>query len=139
GAILAADIAHLAGLVAGDVHPTPVGLPHGVTMTTHKTFRGPRGAALLCKARHASAIDRAVFPGLQGGPHNHTTAAIAVAAKEASTPGFKAYAASIVANAKALGEGLLERGFSLITGGTDNHLLLLDLTNKNLGGKPYAH
>lgn len=138
GAILAADIAHISGLVAGSVHPSPVGIADVVTMTTHKTFRGPRGAAILCKAAHASAIDRAVFPGLQGGPHNHTTAAIAVAAKEASEPAFTAYAAAIVENAKALAGALEERGFRLITGGTDNHLLLIDMTPKGIGGKPYA-
>ncbi|MSP23679.1 MAG: serine hydroxymethyltransferase [Myxococcales bacterium] len=138
GAILVADIAHIAGLVAAGVHPTPVGLADVVTTTTHKTFRGPRGGMIMCKAAHASAIDRAVFPGLQGGPHNHTTAAIAVAAKEASTPEFKRYAAAVVENAKALGEALVERGFSLVTGGTDNHLLLVDMTPKSLAGKPYA-
>jgi glycine hydroxymethyltransferase len=138
GAILAADIAHIAGLVAGGAHASPIGLADVVTTTTHKTLRGPRGAAIMCKAQHAQAIDRAVFPGLQGGPHDHTTAAIAVAAREASQPEFKQYAASIVQNAKALGEALASRGFRLITGGTDNHLLLIDMTPKGLGGKPYA-
>jgi glycine hydroxymethyltransferase len=138
GAILAADISHIAGLVAGGVHASPFGIADVVSTTTHKTLRGPRGAALFCKAQHASAIDRAVFPGLQGGPHDHTTAAIAVAAKEASEPSFKDYAQRIVANAKALGEALAERGFRLITGGTDNHLLLIDMTPKGVAGKPYA-
>jgi glycine hydroxymethyltransferase len=138
GAIFAADIAHIAGLVAGGAHASPVGIADVVTMTTHKSFRGPRGAAILCKAEHAAAIDKAVFPGLQGGPHNHTTAAIAVAAREASEPAFRDYAARIVENAAALGEALLERGFQLITGGTDNHLLLIDMTPKDIGGKPYA-
>jgi glycine hydroxymethyltransferase len=138
GALLVADMAHIAGLVAAGVHPTPVGIADIVTSTTHKTLRGPRGGMILCKAEHKAAIDRAVFPGLQGGPHNHTTAAIAVAAKEASTPEFKRYAAQIVENARALGEALVERGFSLITGGTDNHLLLVDMTPKGIGGKPYA-
>jgi glycine hydroxymethyltransferase len=138
GAILAADIAHIAGLVAGGEHASPVGIADVVTMTTHKTFRGPRGAAIMCKSAHAAAIDRAVFPGLQGGPHNHTTAAIAVAAKEALAPTFKGYAARIVENAKALGAALEAKGFRLITGGTDNHLLLVDMTPKNIGGKPYA-
>jgi glycine hydroxymethyltransferase len=138
GAVLVADIAHIAGLVAAGVHPTPVGIADVVTSTTHKTLRGPRGGMILCKAEHAKAIDRAVFPGLQGGPHNHTTAAIAVAAKEASTPAFKEYAARIVDNAKTLGQALVEHGFALITGGTDNHLLLIDMTPKGMGGKPYA-
>ncbi|MDC0678697.1 serine hydroxymethyltransferase [Sorangium sp. wiwo2] len=138
GAILAADIAHIAGLVAAGVHPSPVGIADVVTSTTHKTFRGPRGAMILCKKEHASAIDKAVFPGLQGGPHNHTTAAIAVAAKEASEEGFRAYAKQIVANAQALGRALESRGFRLITGGTDNHLLLIDMTPKGIAGKPYA-
>jgi glycine hydroxymethyltransferase len=138
GAILAADIAHIAGLVAGGAHASPVGIADVVTMTTHKTFRGPRGAAILCKAAHAQAIDRAVFPGLQGGPHNHTTAAIAVAAKEAAQPAFRDYAAGVVRNAKALASALEQRGFRLITGGTDNHLLLIDMAPKGIGGKPYA-
>ncbi len=139
GAILAADIAHISGLVVAGEHPSPVGIADVVTSTTHKTLRGPRGGMILCKPEHASAIDRAVFPGLQGGPHNHTTAAIAVAAKEAAEPSFAAYAKRIVENAKTLADALLERGFSLITGGTDNHLLLVDMTPKNIGGKPYAH
>jgi glycine hydroxymethyltransferase len=138
GAILAADIAHIAGLVAGGAHPSPIGIADVVTTTTHKTLRGPRGGMIMCKAEHAQAIDRAVFPGLQGGPHNHTTAAIAVAAREASQPSFEKYAADVVANARALGEALSARGFSLITGGTDNHLLLIDMTPKKVGGKPYA-
>jgi glycine hydroxymethyltransferase len=138
GAILAVDMAHIAGLVAGGAHPSPVGIADVVTTTTHKTLRGPRGAVILCKAAHAAAIDKAVFPGLQGGPHDHTTAAIAVAAGEAADPSFKGYAAAIVANARALGEALSGRGFRLITGGTENHLLLVDMTPKNIGGKPYA-
>ncbi len=138
GAILAADIAHISGLVAGGAHPSPVGIADVVTSTTHKTFRGPRGAMILCKAEHAAAIDKAVFPGLQGGPHNHTTAGIAVAAREAAEPSFKDYAHAVVANAKALAEALAARGFRLITGGTDNHLLLIDLTPKGIAGKPYA-
>jgi glycine hydroxymethyltransferase len=138
GAILVADIAHISGLVAGGAHPSPVGIADVVSSTTHKTLRGPRGAMILCKAEHAAAIDKAVFPGLQGGPHNHTTAGIAVAAKEAAEPSFKAYAHAVVANAKALAEGLLARGFRLITGGTDNHLLLIDMTPKGIAGKPYA-
>jgi glycine hydroxymethyltransferase len=137
-AVLVADIAHIAGLVAGGAHPTPVGHAEVISTTTHKTLRGPRGAMLMCNADHASKLDRAVFPGLQGGPHNHTTAAIAVALKEAATEDFKAYAHQIVANAKALADALMERGFELVTGGTDNHLILADLTNKVIGGKPAA-
>jgi len=138
GAILAADIAHISGLVAAGVHPTPVPLADVVTSTTHKTFRGPRGGMIMCKKKHRKAINKAVFPGLQGGPHNHTTAGIAVAAREADTPEFKAYAQQIVDNAKALGEALGERGFQLVTGGTDNHMLIIDLTNKGVAGKPAA-
>jgi glycine hydroxymethyltransferase len=135
GAKLCADIAHIAGLVAGGAHPSPIGIADVITSTTHKTLRGPRGGIIMCKQEHAKEIDRAVFPGLQGGPHNHTTAAIAVAAKEAMTPEFKRYAENTVANAKALAEGLLGRGFTLVTGGTDNHLVLIDLTSKNVTGK----
>src|SRR4051812_39728623 len=114
GAVLAADIAHIAGLVAGGAHPSPVGHADVISTTTHKTLRGPRGAMLMCKAEHAKAIDRAVFPGLQGGPHNHTTAGVAVALREAATAEFKTYAHQIVSNAKALAAALVERGFSLI-------------------------
>jgi glycine hydroxymethyltransferase len=138
GAILACDIAHIAGLVCAGVHPSPVGIADVVTSTTHKTFRGPRGGMIFCKKEHAAAIDRAVFPGLQGGPHNHVTAAIAVAAHEASLPGFKQYAARIVENARALAGALAERGFRLVTGGTDNHLLLVDVTSKGVTGKQLA-
>ncbi|WP_415924714.1 serine hydroxymethyltransferase [Streptomyces sp. AK08-01B] len=135
GAVLVADIAHIAGLIAGGAHPSPA--PHAdvVSTTTHKTLRGPRGAMLLSRAEHARAIDRAVFPGLQGGPHNQTTAAIAVALKEAATPDFGAYAHQVVANARVLGEELASRGFDLVSGGTDNHLLLIDLTGKDVPGK----
>jgi glycine hydroxymethyltransferase len=138
GAVLVADIAHIAGLIAGGAHPSPVGHAEVISTTTHKTLRGPRGAMLMCDEAHAKAIDKAVFPGLQGGPHNHTTAGIAVALREASTPEFKVYARQIVANAKALAEGLTERGFDLVSGGTDNHLILVDLTGKGIGGKPAA-
>ncbi|MQY08504.1 serine hydroxymethyltransferase [Actinomadura macrotermitis] len=138
GAVLAADIAHIAGLIAGGAHPSPFGHADVVSTTTHKTLRGPRGAMVMSTAEHAAAIDKAVFPGLQGGPHNHTTAAIAVALKEAATPGFAAYARQIVANARALAAALLERGYDLISGGTDNHLILIDLTNKGVAGKPAA-
>ena len=138
GAVLVADIAHIAGLIAGGAHPTPVGHASVITTTTHKTLRGPRGAMIMCSAEHASAIDKAVFPGLQGGPHDHTTAAIAVALKEASAPEFRGYAHQIVANAKALAAALTERGYSLVSGGTDNHLILIDLTPQEIGGKPAA-
>jgi glycine hydroxymethyltransferase len=138
GAILCCDIAHIAGLVAGGVHPSPFGYADVVTSTTHKTLRGPRGGVVMCKAEHAKAIDRAVFPGLQGGPHNHTTAGIAVAAKEAATPEFKQYAQNVVSNAKVLAEELKSLGFALVTGGTDNHLILIDLTPKNVTGKVAA-
>ena len=138
GAILLADMAHIAGLVAGAAHPTPFGYADVVSTTTHKTLRGPRGAMLFSTEEHAKAIDKAVFPGLQGGPHNHTTAAIAVALAEAAQPSFKGYAAGVVANAKALASALTERGFDLVSGGTDNHLLLVDLTNKEVTGKVAA-
>jgi glycine hydroxymethyltransferase len=138
GAIFAADIAHISGLVCTGVHPSPIGIADVVTSTTHKTFRGPRGGMIFCKKQHASAIDRAVFPGLQGGPHNHTTAAIAVAAHEAMQPSFVEYAKNVVANAKELAQALVDRGFGVTTGGTDNHLMLVDLTSKGVPGKPAA-
>lgn len=138
GAVLAADVAHIAGLIAGGAHPTPAGHADVIATTTHKTLRGPRGAMLLSGAEHARAIDRAVFPGLQGGPHDHTTAAIAVALHEAAQPDFKEYSHAIVKNAIALAEALAERGFDLVSGGTDNHLLLVDLTNRGVGGRPAA-
>ncbi|HEX6934376.1 MAG TPA: serine hydroxymethyltransferase [Streptosporangiaceae bacterium] len=138
GAVLVADIAHIAGLIAGGAHPSPVGHASVITTTTHKTLRGPRGAMIMSTAEHAKEIDRAVFPGLQGGPHDHTTAAIAVALKEASAPEFRDYARQIVENAKALAAALTERGYSLVSGGTDNHLILIDLTPQEIGGKPAA-
>jgi glycine hydroxymethyltransferase len=137
-AVLLADIAHIAGLVAGGAHPTPVGHAPVITTTTHKTLRGPRGAMIMSTAEHAKKIDSAILPGLQGGPHNHTTAAIAVALKEAAQPEFSDYAHAIVANAKVLAEELLARGFDLVSGGTDNHLILIDLRNKGIRGKPAA-
>jgi len=143
GAVLVADIAHIAGLIAGGAHPSPV--PHApiVTSTTHKTLRGPRGGMILSTAEYARALARAVFPGLQGGPHNHTTAAIAVALKEAGTEAFAAYARQIVKNAKVLADELQARGFRLISGGTDNHLILIDTTvgageRPPVNGKPAA-
>jgi glycine hydroxymethyltransferase len=138
GAVLAADVAHIAGLIAGGAHPSPVGHADVIATTTHKTLRGPRGAMLLTGAEHGTAVDRAVFPGLQGGPHDHTTAAIAVALHEAAQPAFATYANAIVANAVALAEALLERDFDLVAGGTDNHLLLVDLSGKDIGGRPAA-
>jgi glycine hydroxymethyltransferase len=138
GALLVADIAHLAGLVCGGVHPSPAGIADVITSTTHKTFRGPRGGMIFCKKEHASAIDKAVFPGLQGGPHNHVTAAIAVAAHEAARLDFKQYARAVVDNARALAGALGERGFGLVTGGTDNHLMLVDVTSKGVSGKSLA-
>lgn len=136
GALLVADIAHIAGLIAGQAHPSPVGFADIISTTTHKTLRGPRGAMLMSNTEeHAKKLDRAVFPGLQGGPHNNTTAAIAVACQEASLPEFKIYAANVVANAKHLAQKLLEKGFDLVSGGTDNHLLLIDLTSKNVAAK----
>ena len=127
GAYLAADIAHVAGLVATGIYPSPVGIADVVTTTTHKTLRGPRGAIIMCKEELAEKIDKAVFPGLQGGPHNHTTAAIAVALKEASTEEFKKYTKQIVKNSKALAEELIKRDYKIISGGTDNHLFLVDI------------
>ncbi|TXS18065.1 serine hydroxymethyltransferase [Streptomyces sp. NBC_01201] len=135
GAVLVADVAHIAGLIAGGAHPSPAPYADVVSTTTHKTLRGPRGAMLLTRGEYARAVDRAVFPGLQGGPHNQTTAAIAVALKEAAGPDFAAYAHQVVANARALGEELAARGFDLVSGGTDNHLLLADLTGKGVSGK----
>jgi glycine hydroxymethyltransferase len=138
GALLVADIAHIAGLIAGGAHPSPVGYAPVITTTTHKTLRGPRGAMIMTDAEHATAVDKAVFPGLQGGPHNHTTAGIAVALREAAQPTFRDYAAQIVANAAALADALLALGYDLVSGGTDNHLLLVDLSSKGIGGKPAA-
>jgi glycine hydroxymethyltransferase len=138
GAVLAADVAHIAGLIVGGAHPSPAAHADVISTTTHKTLRGPRGAMLLSGETHARALDRAVFPGLQGGPHDHTTAAIAVALHEAAQPGFSTYAHAIVANAVELAEALSERGFDLVSGGTDNHLLLVDLTSRGVGGRPAA-
>jgi glycine hydroxymethyltransferase len=138
GAYLLADISHIAGLIVAGAHPDAVPYADVVTTTTHKTLRGPRGAMILCREAVAQKIDKAVFPGLQGGPHNHTTAAIGVALKEAATPAFKEYGHQIVRNAKAMAEELLARGFHLVSGGTDNHLILIDLTNKKVIGKKAA-
>ncbi|MCK5851638.1 serine hydroxymethyltransferase, partial [bacterium] len=129
GAKLIADIAHIAGLVAAGVHKSPFPFADAVTTTTHKSLRGPRGAMIMCKEEVAKKIDKAVFPALQGGPHNHTTAAMAVAFKEALTPDFREYGKKVVENAKVLAEELLAKGFGLATGGTDNHLILIDMTS----------
>ncbi len=137
-AFFLADIAHLAGLVAAGAHPDPSPYADAITTTTTKTLRGPRGALILCREEFASAIDRAVFPALQGGPHNHVTAAIGVALKEAATPEFSAYGHQIVSNAKTLATALGERGFDLISGGTDNHLAVIDMTRKKVFGKKSA-
>src|SRR5262249_55993417 len=123
------------GLMAGGAHPAPIPQADVVTTTTHKTLRGPRGGMILCRSEHAQAIDRAVFPGLQGGPHVHNTAALAVALREAAQPSFKDYAKKVVANARALAKELIARGFDVVSGGTDNHLILGDLTSKNGPGK----
>ncbi len=148
GAWLIADISHIAGLVVAGAHPSPVGIADVVTTTTHKTLRGPRGAMIMCNGKPSTPlksaertrenlptlIDRAIIPGLQGGPHNHQTAAIAVALQEASSPAFKTYGKQIVKNAQTLAASLTSKGYQLVTGGTDNHLLLIDLTNKNIIG-----
>ena len=133
-----ADISHISGLIVAGVHPDPAPVADVIMTTTHKTLRGPRGAMILCKEEHAERIDKAVFPGLQGGPHENTIAGVAVALKEASTPDFVEYGRQIVANAKALAAELRERGFDLITGGTENHLILIDLTGKKVIGKKAA-
>lgn len=138
GAYHVSDIAHVAGLVVAGIHKSPVPYADIVSTTSHKTLRGPRGGMLLCKAEHAKKVDKAVFPGLQGGPHMHTLTAIAVAMAEADTPEFVAYAKQVVKNAKALANKLLEYGFNLVTGGTDNHLILVDLRNKNVPGRKVA-
>jgi glycine hydroxymethyltransferase len=145
GAYLAADIAHISGLVVAGVHPSPAEYAHIITTTTHKTLRGPRGAMIMVTQKGlqkdpdlAKKIDKAVFPGVQGGPHNHTTAAIAVSLKEAMAPEFSAYAQQIVNNAKALAKGLLENGMKLVSGGTDNHMMLVDLTSIENGHGEFA-
>lgn len=139
GAYFVADIAHINGLIVAGEHPDPVPFADVVTSTSHKAIRGPRGGFILSKKEHAEAIDKAVFPGLQGGPHNHTTAGIAICFKEAMTEEFKEYGRQVVRNAKKLADELLSRGYELVTGGTDNHLLLIDtIKSKNLPGKIVA-
>lgn len=135
GAILMVDMAHIAGLVAAGVHPSPVPVSQVVTSTTHKTLRGPRSGFILCQSAYAKQVDMAVFPGTQGGPLEHVIAAKAIAFKEAMTPEFKKYQEQIVKNAKALAEGLIKNGFRLVSGGTDNHLVLVDLRPKKITGK----
>ncbi len=138
GAYFLADISHISGLIVAGVHPDPAPYADVIMTTTHKTLRGPRGAMILCKQEHAEAIDKAVFPALQGGPHENTVAGIGVALKEAATEEFREYGRQVVANAKALAAELRERGFDLITGGTDNHLILIDLSGKKVIGKRAA-
>ena len=135
GALMMVDMAHFAGLVAGGAHPDPVRYADVVTSTTHKTLRGPRGGLILCRARHAAAIDKAVFPGIQGGPLEHCIAAKAVCFLEAARPDFRTYAARIVENARALAEEFLRRGYHIVSGGTDTHLLLLDVRSRSITGR----
>jgi glycine hydroxymethyltransferase len=135
GALLMADIAHIAGLVATGLHPSPIPHCHFVTTTTHKTLRGPRGGLVMCQADFAKAVDKAVFPGIQGGPLMHVIAAKAVSFKEALSPEFKIHAQQVVKNAKVLADTLMENGIEIVSGGTDNHLMMLDLRNVNLTGK----
>ena len=134
-AVMCVDMAHIAGLVAAGLHPSPIPYADFVTTTTHKTLRGPRGGMILCKEKWAKAIDKAIFPGLQGGPLMHVIAAKAVAFKEALLPEFKDYQKRVLENAQALAAGLIKKGFRLVSGGTDNHLLLVDVRNKNITGK----
>lgn len=135
GALLMVDMAHIAGLVAAGLHQNPCEVADFVTSTTHKTLRGPRGGIILCKEEYAKAIDKSIFPGIQGGPLEHIIASKAVCFKEALSEDFKLYQQQVVKNCKVLAEELVKRGFNLLTGGTDNHLILLDLTNKNITGK----
>jgi glycine hydroxymethyltransferase len=135
GAYLMVDIAHIAGLIAAGLHPNPIPYADFVTTTTHKTLRGPRGGVVMCKAEHAKAVDKFVFPGMQGGPLMHVIAAKAVAFKEALSPAFKRYQQQVVANARVLAQGLLDRGYTIVSGGTDTHLMLVNLTNKGITGK----
>jgi glycine hydroxymethyltransferase len=135
GATFMVDMAHFAGLVAGGAHPNPIEHAHVVTTTTHKTLRGPRGAMILCKAQFQKDVDRTVFPGIQGGPHDHVNAAKAVCFHEALQPAFQEYAKQVIRNAQAMAAELTARGYRILTGGTDNHLLVVDLRNKDLAGK----
>lgn len=135
GAYLLVDIAHISGLVATGLHPSPVPYADFVTTTTHKTLRGPRSGMIMCKAEHAKAVDKIIFPGLQGGPLMHVIAAKAVAFKEALSPGFKTYQEQVLANARALAQGFLDRGYRVVSGGTDTHLFLVNLSSKGITGK----
>ncbi|MCX7904441.1 MAG: serine hydroxymethyltransferase [Caloramator sp.] len=139
GAYMMVDMAHIAGLVAAGLHPNPVEYADFVTTTTHKTLRGPRGGAILCKEQYAKLIDKTIFPGIQGGPLEHVIAAKAVCFKEAMSEEFKEYQRKVVENAKTLANALMERGFKLVSGGTDNHLMLVDLRNKHITGKDAEH
>ena len=138
GALLMVDMAHIAGLVAAGVHPSPVPFADVVTTTTHKTLRGPRGGLILCKEQYIKKINSAVFPGTQGGPLEHVIAAKAVCLKEAMSPEFKAYGEQVVRNCKALAKALTDRGFRIVSGGTDNHCMLVDLRPKGISGKDAA-
>ena len=135
GAVIMVDIAHIAGLVIAGLHPSPIPYSEFVTTTTHKTLRGPRGGMIMCRADYAKVMDKEIFPGIQGGPLMHVIAAKAVAFKEALEPGFKEYQRQIVSNAKTLADELIKRGYDLVSGGTDNHLMLVDLTIKDITGK----
>jgi glycine hydroxymethyltransferase len=135
GAYLMVDMAHIAGLIAAGLHPNPIPYADFVTTTTHKTLRGPRGGVVMCKAEHAKAVDKFVFPGMQGGPLMHVIAAKAVAFKEALSPAFKRYQQQVIANARVMAQGLLDRGYKIVSGGTDTHLMLVNLTNKGITGK----
>jgi len=135
GAYLLADIAHIAGMVAAGIHPSPIAVCDFVTATTHKTLRGPRGGMIMCRSEYAKAIDKTIFPGIQGGPLMHTIAAKAVCFKEALTPEFAQYQQQIVKNARILADEFMHYGLSIISGGTDTHLLLIDLTQQGLTGK----
>jgi len=139
GAYLMADIAHIAGLIAGGVHPSPAGYAHFITTTTHKTLRGPRGGIIMCEEEHAAGIDKAVFPGIQGGPLEHIIAGKAIALLEASKPEFKTYAQQIVKNAQALANGLIDEAMDIVGGSTENHLMTLDLRKYNKTGKDMAN
>jgi glycine hydroxymethyltransferase len=139
GALMMVDIAHIAGLVAAGLHPSPVPYADFVTTTTHKTLRGPRGGVIMCKEEWGKAIDKAIFPGIQGGPLMHIIAAKAVAFKEALSPEFKTYQTNIVKNAAAMADEFKKLGVKMVSGGTDNHLILLNLTDKNITGKELEH